>query len=141
MIFKLARLEDAELICSLVARMVYGTAIAQPTIAKVQHIIKNNYLECVFDGNILAGFMAGHVGETFLNSEINAYDNGLFVAPEYRGGSSAIKLIKNFETWAKAQGASNIWLSQSVGQNQEKTLHFFERLGYVCQGFTTCKKL
>jgi GNAT superfamily N-acetyltransferase len=141
MIFRPATLADADLIVALVGRMVYGTAIAMPTLAKVQRIITKNYLECVFDGDVLAGFMAGHVGETFLNSEVNAYDNGLFIAPEYRGGFAAVKLIKNFEAWAKTQGAQNVWLSQSVGQNQEKTLHFFERLGYVCQGFTTCKKL
>jgi GNAT superfamily N-acetyltransferase len=141
MIFRPATLADADLIVALVERMVYGTAIAIPNPAKVQRIIAKNYLECVFDGDVLAGFMAGHVGETFLNSEVNAYDNGLFIAPEYRGGSAAVKLIKNFEAWAKTQGAQNVWLSQSVGQNQEKTLHFFERLGYVCQGFTTCKKL
>lgn len=141
MIFRQATIDDSERIFNLVCRMVYGTSIAQPTLQKIQRIIKNNYLECVFDGDTLAGFIGGHLSETFLNNQKNAYDNGLFVAPEYRGGTIAVRLIKNFETWAKSNGAEYIWLSQSVGHNTEKTLHFFERLGYACQGFTTCKKL
>jgi GNAT superfamily N-acetyltransferase len=141
MIFRPATLEDADAIFILVCRMVEDTAFTQPTLGKVQRIIKNNYLECALLDGVMAGFMAGHVAETFLNNEKNAYDNGLFVAPEFRGKPIAVRLIKNFEVWAKAQGAKTIWLSQSVGQNKEKTLHFFERLGYSCQGFTTCKKL
>lgn len=141
MIFRPATTEDADAIFALVCRMVEGTAFSEPTLEKVQRIIKNNYMECTLIDGVMAGFMAGHVAETFLNNEKNAYDNGLFVAPEFRGKPIAVRLIKNFEAWAKAQGAENVWLSQSVGQNKEKTLHFFERLGYVCQGFTTCKKL
>lgn len=123
--------------------MVEGTAFQPPTIPKMHRFItnKNNYHEGVWLAGTLIAFMCGTLSETFLNDEVNAYEKGLFVAPEHRGGSLAVRLVRNFEAWAKKAGASNVWMGQSVGQNRESTLKFFERLGYKCQGFTTCKKL
>lgn len=141
MIFKPATLEDSGKIFKLVCTMVGSSMVAAPTLAKIEKVIKNNYLECAWNDGVLIGFMAGHVSETFLNNEKNAYDNGLFIAPEYRGGTTAFRLVAHFEAWAKAQGAVNVWLCQSIGHKQEKTLRFYEHLGYTCQGFNTCKKL
>jgi GNAT superfamily N-acetyltransferase len=141
MIYRPAIASDVLLIHASITQMVDGTAFAPPTLEKVARIVAGYHTECVFDGDKLARFMASQLSETFLNDEVNAYEKGLYVAPEYRGGTIAVRLIRNFEAWASKNGAANIWLGQSVGQNQEQTLHFFQRLGYVCQGFTTCKKL
>lgn len=141
MIYRPAVITDIPQIREVVGRMVAGTCFAPPTEQKLARIVANYYTECVFHEDALIAFMTGQLSETFLNDEVNAYEKGLFVVPEHRGGSIAVRLVKNFETWARKNGASNIWLGQSVGQNQDKTLHFFQRLGYECQGFITCKKL
>ena len=142
-LFRPPTLDDADALCRLATRMTEGTAFAPPTLEKVKRLItrSSGYGECAVDGDEIVGFMCGYLGETFLNSQINAYEQGVFVAPERRGGSIAIRLIKNFEAWAKARNAENLWLGQSVGQKQASTLKFFERLGYSCQGVITCKKL
>lgn len=141
MIFRKATAEDIPEIASVVARMVEGTKFLPPTHNKLRRVVANWYTECVWIDGRLAAFMAGTACETFLNDEFNAYEKGLFVVPEHRGGTLAVRLVKNFEAWARAQGAKKVWLGQSVGQNQKKTLRFFERLGYESQGFTTCKEL
>ena len=135
--------DDVHELCALATRMVDGTAFAPPTTAKALNLIKrpNGYGQCaVADGRIV-GFIFGYVSETFLSNQFNAYDQGLFVDPEHRGGTIAIRLIRGFEAWAKERGAQNIWLSQSVNNKKDSTLKFFERLGYKCQGFVTCKQL
>ena len=141
MIFRPGTVADLPQAMSAITLMVEGTAFAPPVESKLRWAIQNWYTEIAWDGDVLAGFMVGNISETFLNNERNAYEKGLFVLPSHRGGSIAIRLIRNFEAWAREQGASQIWMGQSVGQNMESTLHFFQRLGYECQGFMTCKKL
>ena len=133
---------DVPQIVEVVSRMVEGTKFAPPTEQKIMRFITGDYYNegIWFEGQLIA-FMAGRVSETFLNNEINAYEMGVFVLPEYRGTRHSVRLIRHFEEWARSRGAANVWLGQSVGQRKNETLHFFERLGYECQGFITCKKL
>jgi GNAT superfamily N-acetyltransferase len=135
--------DDAAELCALATQMTAGTAFAPPTEEKVRRLIARpfGYGECAVVNGQIVGFMCGYIGETFLNNQVNAYEQGLFVVPEHRGGTISVRLVRNFEQWAKAHGAENLWLSQSVGQKQNSTLSFFERLGYSCQGFITCKSL
>ena len=142
-IFRPAVPEDAPELLQLASHMTKGTAFAAPTLEKVRRLISrpSGYGECAVAGGKIVGFMCGYIGETFLNTQVNAYEQGVFVDPAHRGSMVAIRLIKNFELWAKANGAENVWLGQSVGQKMPSTLKFFERLGYSCQGFITCKSL
>lgn len=141
--YRRATSTDAPELLQLATCMTEGTAFAPPTLEKVSRLIArpNGYGECAVADGVIVGFLCGYVSETWLNNQVNAYEQGLFVAPEYRGGSTAIRMVKNFEAWARANNAENIWMGQSVGQKQDSTLRFFERLGYTCQGFTTHKKL
>jgi len=140
-IYRAARQEDIPEVIDVVTRMVDGTMFKPPTPAKMAWVIKHWYNEGVWSHAGLIAFMVGMVSETFLNEERNAYEKALFVLPEHRGGSTAFRLVRNFEEWARGRGAVKIWLGQSVGQNQDSTLRFFERLGYQRQGFITCKTL
>lgn len=140
--YRPATLRDIPQIVEVVTRMVEGTKFAPPTEKKIERFITGDYYhEGIWIDDKLIAFMAGRVSETFLNNEFNAYEMGVFVLPEYRGTRHSVRLIRNFEDWARVKGAKNVWLGQSVGQRQNETLHFFERLGYECQGFITCKKL
>ena len=141
MIFRPGTVADLAQAMEAVTLMVKGTAFSPPVESKLRWVIENWYTQCALDGDVMVGFMVGTISETFMNHEKNAYEKGLFVLPEHRGGTTAIRLVRNFEAWAKSQGAARIWLQQSVGQNMDSTLRFFQRLGYQCQGFTTCKKL
>jgi GNAT superfamily N-acetyltransferase len=141
-IYRPATLDDVPEIVGVVTQMVAGTAFAPPTAAKVARFIGgNSYHESVWNDGRMVAFMCGYASETFLNDEFNAYERALFVLPEHRGGSIAVRLVRNFELWARTMGCKNVWLGQSVGQNIDSTRRFFERLGYECQGFMTRKSL
>lgn len=142
MIFRPASLRDVDQIMECVSMMIDGTAFEAPQRAKIERLVASGryYHEGAWLDGKLVGFMCGHLSETFLNNQVNAYDNGLYVVPEHRGGSLAVRLIRNFESWAKAQGAQNIWICQCVAHEIDSTRRFFERLGYECQGFSMRKR-
>jgi len=143
--FRTATINDAEELLELATQMTKDTAFAPPVLDKIKKIILRGdwgYGQCaVLNDTKIIGFMCGYVGETFLNHQVNAYEQGLFVHPDFRGGTTVVRLIRNFEEWARKKNAANIWLGQSVNYKRESMLTFFERLGYKCQGFTTHKKL
>lgn len=141
--YRLAAISEVQDYIRLLDRMVEGTKFLPLTPAKAERLAtrQNGFCMGAWDGDRLVGFINGYVGETFLNEEFNAYEQGWYVLPEYRGGTIALRLIKAFEGWAKGRGAAKLWLGQSVNHRQDSTLRFFERLGYECQGFITCKDL
>lgn len=143
MLYRQATVNDVPELVALITKMVDKTFFEAPTPEKIKRLIDrtNGYFECAVHEGSIVGFLCGYVGETFLNNQFNAYDQGVFVTQEHRGGKVSIKLIRNFEDWARSKGAKNNWMSQSVGHKQDSTLKFFQRLGYKCQGFVTCKKL
>jgi GNAT superfamily N-acetyltransferase len=142
-IYRPADMADIPAILGIVTRMVEGTAFRPPTEAKMRRLVAMGtyYTEGVWNGEHLVGFMCGNLSETFLNDEVNAYDKGFYVVPEHRGGTIAVRLLRNFERWARSNGAANVWICQSVAHEIDATRHYFERLGYECQGFNMRKKL
>lgn len=143
MILRPAVARDVPQIVECATRMLEGTAFAPPTAAKIERLLARGtyYHQGAWLDDKLIGFMCGYVTETFLNEQVNAYDAGLFVLPEHRGGTLALRLVREFEVWARAQGAENVWICQCVGHEIDSTRRFFERLGYECQGFSMRKEL
>lgn len=86
---------------------------------------------CVFvlekEGQIVGAFLGG-VTPFFFSSKLKAYDTALFVLPEHRGGSAALKLLRQFETWAIEKGALKIYVS--VSTNNSKADVFYDKMGY-----------
>lgn len=142
-VYRRAIAEESQAYIGLLDRMIAGTKFLPLTATKAERLAtrSNGFVLGAWDSDTLVGFINGYVGETFLNEEFNAYEQGWYVLPEYRGGSIALRLIRAFEGWAKERGAAKLWLGQSVNHKQDSTLRFFERLGYECQGFITCKDL
>lgn len=86
---------------------------------------------CIFvyekEGQIVGAFLGG-VTPFFFSPEFKAYDIALFVLPEHRGGFIALKLLRQFESWAKDKGARKIYLS--VSTNISKADVFYDKMGY-----------
>lgn len=141
MIYRPATQDDVPQIMALVTEMVAGTAFSPPVEEKLRRLVANSYTELALMGDELVAFMCGIVCETFINHDRQAYDRGLFVAPAHRGTRTAVRLIRNFEAWARQRGASAVWLGQSVGHRVDDTLRFYQALGYECQGFNARKPL
>lgn len=90
--------------------------------------------------NQVAGFFVGHVAVNYFNRRKSAYDLLLFVPPDRRGGYAAVKLIRAYENWSRKRGASEIYLGVTTGVEEERTVNFYERLGYQKTGTLLKKK-
>jgi GNAT superfamily N-acetyltransferase len=78
----------------------------------------------------LVGALLGYISEFFFGSDLIASDSGWFILPEYRGSRSAVRLLKNFQAWAKANGAKEVAMGVSTDVNPEKTGALLQKLGY-----------
>lgn len=78
----------------------------------------------------LVGALVGYISEFFFGPDLIASDSGWFILPEYRGSRSAVKLLKNFEKWAKANGAKEVAMGVSTDVSPEKTGALLQKLGY-----------
>lgn len=84
-----------------------------------------------YNGDIITGMMVGFLAPMwFSNSATTACDIALYLKPEYRGGLSAIRLIKAFDDWAVSKNASVIQMGVSTNVNPERTSNLYTRLGY-----------
>lgn len=80
------------------------------------------------------GFMAGLVSEHWITDARQAADLALYVAPEARGGMTAVRLVRAFEQRAQAWGATELVPGVSAGIDNELAVKLYERLGYTRRG-------
>lgn len=82
----------------------------------------------------VAGMLAGFVDEYYFCHETVACDLVLYVERAHRGSSAAVRLIRAFRAWAREQGARDLCLAVSSGEDIERTGRLYERLGLQCVG-------
>ncbi len=70
-----------------------------------------------------------------------ARDLLIWVAPKWRGGVIAVRLIRAIEDWARRESIDHLFLSQSTGIKVERTADFYARLGYTVSGFISHKRI
>ena len=85
------------------------------------------------EGKIIGMFL-GALEEYFFTTDKSANSFLIWVDPDYRGSSTAIKLIDIFKQWAVKKGAKEINLVVSSGVRIGSTDRFFRRLGFVQSG-------
>lgn len=86
-----------------------------------------------FDEDELIGLGAFLISEQFWNKTLVSNDLMLWVTKERRGSSTAYRLVKEYEIWAKGRGVNEITLGINTGIDVDKTSSFFNRLGYIEQ--------
>ena len=91
------------------------------------------------DGEIV-GMLLGFVGKHFFSDDLTANELVVYVAPQARGGTASVKLIRYFESWAKQLGVADITLGVSTEVHAERTAEFYQRLGYAPSGITLVKR-
>ena len=80
----------------------------------------------------LGGAIVCCVTEMYMSNTVVASDLAWFVNKDIRGTRSAIKLLKAFEDWGKAQGAN--YLAMADIEGLENLSNLYTRLGYsVCE--------
>lgn len=99
---------------------------------------------CVFVaicGGEPVGMMGGFVTEHFFGHDRVASDYGLYVRPEHRGGSAAVRLVRAFEEWATQFDPFEIMPGVTTGVRTEKTVSFYRKLGYEVNGVTLVRRM
>jgi len=86
------------------------------------------------EGAIAGGFI-GTVTEHYFGFDLQASDLALFIAPEQRNGTAAVRLIKAYIEEAKRRGAKQIMLGNSTGVDFERVAALFESVGFVKRGY------
>jgi GNAT superfamily N-acetyltransferase len=91
------------------------------------------------DGAVI-GWLAGGIAEQWFSRQLMAFEYGLFIAPEHRGGTAGPRLAKAFITWAEEHGAAIINMGITTGVHEERTGDLYSRLGLSRTGLLYSKR-
>lgn len=83
----------------------------------------------VFDGGNLVGALVGQISPHTMTSEVIASELFWYILPLHRGGASGIRLLDEFESWAKAAGATIIIMA-NLEQGADKLERLYSKRGY-----------
>jgi GNAT superfamily N-acetyltransferase len=82
---------------------------------------------------IIGGFVGRIGGDWFNNTKI-AFDDVLYVKPEFRKSKAAYMLIKSFISWATLMGASRIQCGTTTGVESEACIRLYKHFGFTEYG-------
>ena len=91
------------------------------------------------EGSQITGVALMYVTEQLFGPDKFASDILIYVVPEQRGGSTAIKLIKKIEAWASASGVPEVVFGIGTGIHLGKTVRMYEKMGYKVTGTSLTK--
>jgi hypothetical protein len=103
--------------------------------------VPDRYFKLAVREGVLIGAMLGTIRRTFFCDELLAHDMGWWVPKSRRGQGAALKLLGDFEQWAREMGARKIMIGQSTEVNIQQTTKLYTHLGYRLIGFNTVKDL
>lgn len=82
------------------------------------------------DKGQIIGFLAVMVQEYFFSYSLHAVDLALYMHPEYRGGTAALRLIARAEEWARSRGCLEMRFGETAGIAPEAVSRLYKALGY-----------
>ena len=85
------------------------------------------------DQEIMGGF-AGRVGGDWFNSTKIAFDDVMYVKPEFRKTRAAYVLIQTFIGWAAAMGVNRIQCGTTTGVESRACIRLYEHFGFTQYG-------
>lgn len=86
----------------------------------------------------ITGLLIASLSTPPAGNNLIANDIAFFVKS---GGTTALRLIKKYEAWAKSKGATHIELGVSSGVNTDRTLSMYSCLGYAPSSVTYIKEI
>jgi GNAT superfamily N-acetyltransferase len=142
-LIRIAEEKDIEKLKALTDRMLAHTGLGVATTEKIRALVKSprSLVLLAFDSEELVGYTCGILHESVFNDRLRVSDIGVYVDSEYRSGSLAKRLIDQLESWSKKQGAKELWLGQTTGDNPDQVVKYYNRLGYTTKGFNCVKEL
>lgn len=103
--------------------------------------VPDRYFKLAVRDGVVLGGMLGTVRRTFFCDELLAHDMGWWVTESRRGQGAALKLLADFEDWARSMGARKVMIGQSTERNMEQITKLYRHLGFRLIGFNTVKDL
>ena len=94
----------------------------------------NSSMILLVDGEPVHGMLIAYVQPFWWGSDLESFDLVLYVTPEARGKSSAIRLVNEYKRIARKMGVSDPRISTGTGIETERTGKLFERLGFKGAG-------
>ena len=92
------------------------------------------------EDGILVGMIAGVPVEHFFSTDKYASDLVVYVAPEKRGSSALLRLVRAFEEWCfGTEGVREVTLGVSTGVHADATVRVYEKLGYTLHSYGLVK--
>lgn len=81
------------------------------------------------------GTLIGAIDIDWRTGQKLAYEQGLYVLPEYRKSGAASDLIETFKVWAEMNEADRIQVGTITGIYAERTVKLYESLGFELVGY------
>jgi len=82
------------------------------------------------DDDIPVGILCGGISNYVFSKGSVANDYAWYVLPEYRGSRAAIKMLKMFRSWAKDNGATELYMGITTNVSKDRTGQLLERVGF-----------
>lgn len=140
---RIAEEKDVSKLKTLTDRMLAHTGLGVATVEKIRALVNSpkSLVLLAFDQDNLVGYTCGVLHESVFNNTLRVSDIGVYVDADYRSGSLARRLIDQLEDWSRSQGAKQLWLGQTTGDNPDQIVKYYNRLGYSTKGFNCVKEL
>jgi GNAT superfamily N-acetyltransferase len=106
----------------------------------LERMLEDDVLFGVIDDR-LRGFMIGAVSTSWYSNRVEGYEQLLYISPESRGGTLAVRLIKAFEDAMRDRGAKVLHVGASTGMQEDRTARLYQALGYTLKGQSLRKDL
>jgi GNAT superfamily N-acetyltransferase len=136
--------EHFEELFALIAQMVDEStfSFAPPSRKRIQNLMDypKGAAFLAYKEDKCIGFVGAIITPFFFSDYERATDVGFYILPEHRGGSTAFKLLKAIEDWAKENGAKELFMGHSVGGKIEEMKKFYIHNGYKIGGFNSMKR-
>ena len=109
--------------------------------AKILKLLENPHIFCAFSftNETAVGFFLGFIQQIWFSEDKYGFDLALYILPEHRGGTYAVRLIKEFEKFCAEHGCVEVCLSSSAEISTNSALRLYNKLGYKEIGFITRK--
>ena len=85
------------------------------------------------ENEIIGGFV-GRIGGDWFNNIKIAFDDVLYVKPEFRKSRAAYMLIQAFIRWAQLMGASRIQCGTTTGVESDACIRLYKHFGFTEYG-------
>ncbi len=81
-------------------------------------------------GGQIVGGIAGSTTKDWFNDDLIAFEQVLYVEPEYRATRAALLLIEAFFEWSKSMNAQRIQSGTTTGIQTKGCLRLYEQFGF-----------